>query len=58
MSTWRSTPLPNSQRHTRMPASAISAAMAAVAAPPDHSCLASSVRPEELLGTAQTVLRF
>jgi hypothetical protein len=28
MSTWRSTPLPNSQRHTRMPASAISAAMA------------------------------
>ena len=39
----------NSHRHTRMPASAISAATTAVAAPPDHSCLASTLRPEELL---------
>ena len=39
----------SSHRHTRMPASAISAATAAVAAPPDHSCLASTVRPGELL---------
>ena len=38
----------NSHRHTRMPASAISAATTAVAAPPDHSCLASTVRPGEL----------
>jgi hypothetical protein len=39
----------NSHRHTGMPTSAISAATTAVAAPPDHSCLASTVRPEELL---------
>ena len=39
----------NSHRHTRMPTSAISAATTAVAAPPDHSCLASTVRPEELV---------
>src|ERR1017187_10955335 len=39
----------NSHRHTRMPASAISAATTAVAAPPDHSCLASTVPPGELL---------
>ncbi len=32
-----------------MPTSAISAATTAVAAPPDHSCLASTVRPDELL---------
>ena len=48
---WRDarTGMLNSHRHTRMPTSAISAAMTAVAAPPDHSCLASTVRPEELL---------
>src|SRR3974390_2162626 len=39
----------NSHRQTRMPASAISAATTAVAAPPDHSCLASTLRPDELL---------
>src|SRR5215469_9263202 len=39
----------NSHRHTRMPASAISAATIAVAAPPDHSCFASMLRVEELL---------
>src|SRR5271166_5514971 len=48
---WRGarTGMPNSHRHTRMPASAISAATTAVAAPPDHSCLASTVRPGELV---------
>src|SRR5271157_4240251 len=48
---WRGarTGMLNSHRHTRMPASAISAATSAVAAPPDHSCLASTVRPGELL---------
>ncbi len=47
---WRGarTGMLNSHRHTRMPASAISAATTAVAAPPDHSCLASTVRPGEL----------
>src|SRR5215831_16080130 len=39
----------NSHRHTRMPATAISAATSAVATPPDHSCLASMLRLEELL---------
>ena len=39
----------NSHRHTRMPASAISAATSAVATPPDHSCFASMLRVEELL---------
>src|SRR5215469_514237 len=39
----------NSHRHAKMPASAINAATTAVAAPPDHNCLASTVRPEELL---------
>src|SRR5215467_13822143 len=39
----------NSHRHIKMPASAINAATTAVAAPPDHSCLASTVRPGELL---------
>jgi hypothetical protein len=34
----------NSQRHTRMPTSAINAATTAVAAPPDHSALASTRR--------------
>jgi hypothetical protein len=48
---WRGarTGMLNNHRHTRMPTSAISAATTAVAAPPDHSCLASTVRPEELL---------
>src|SRR5215831_11343524 len=39
----------NSHRHTRMQTSAISAATSAVATPPDHSCLASMLRLEELL---------
>ena len=39
----------SSHRHTRMPASAISAATTAVAAPPDHSALASTARPGELV---------
>ena len=48
---WRGarTGMLNSHRHTRMPASAISAATTAVAAPPDHSCLASTVRVGELV---------
>ena len=48
---WRGarTGMLNSHRHTRMPTSAISAATTAVAAPPDHSCLVSTVRPEELV---------
>src|SRR6516164_1438441 len=33
----------NSHRHTRMPTSAISAATIAVATPPDHSALASTL---------------
>src|SRR5215472_8785844 len=51
----------NSQRHTRIPTSAMSAATTAVATPPDHSAFASTLRaggPGSCLGIGTVMTRL